>query len=166
MLNSESYGEQSYSENYGKQLKHLYKILLESCNGYIEACKHISSPDLQALFEKTIEDRQMIVKQIRDKMAEYGGSSDDMEGGSEGLIHRSWMQFKTAFTSSSDQSILESCRNGEQVVLDLYDDVLQGEVLYDMTLKTFLMEQRLKVNENFIELDKRYFALFKKDPSL
>jgi len=155
----------AYSENYHKQLQRLYRILQDGQKGYAEAAEHVKSPDLKALFEKIASEREALANQMGSKMAEFGydpnGHDDAL-----GVLHRGWMSIKASITSNTDQNILESCRNGDQAALDAFDDVLQGEILYDTELKSFLMEPRLKINETFVHLDKRYFDMFKKDPSL
>lgn len=155
----------TYSENYSKQLQRLYKIIQEGHKGYIDASEHAKSSDLKMLFQKISAERSSLADQMVSKMATFGydpHAKDDALG----VLHRGWMNIKASMTSNSDQSILESCRNGDQAALDAFDDVLQGEILYDTELKSFLMELRLKINETFLDLDKRYFELFKKDPSL
>ncbi|PRY50375.1 uncharacterized protein (TIGR02284 family) [Arcticibacter pallidicorallinus] len=154
-----------YSENYNKQLQRLYRILQDGHKGYTEAAEHVKSPDLKILFEKIASERAVLVNQMGAKMAEFGYTPDDHED-ALGALHRGWMNLKASLTSNTDQNILESCRNADQAALDAFDDVLQGEILYDTALKSFLMEPRLKINETFLELDKRYFDMFKKDPSL
>ncbi|EOR96392.1 hypothetical protein ADIARSV_0434 [Arcticibacter svalbardensis MN12-7] len=156
----------SYSENYNKQLHRLYKILQASHKGYLEAKNHTESSELKDLFEKYAIDRELLTQQMRDKIAHYGGNADLDHDDAVGLLHRGWLSLKTSLTANTAQNILESCRNADQVALDAYDDALQGEILNDFELKTFLMEQRLNINENYTELDRRYFSLFKKNPSL
>lgn len=155
----------AYSENYHKQLQRLYRILQDGQKGYTEAAEHVKSPDLKVLFEKIAFERQVLATQMGSKMAEFGYDPDGHED-ALGALHRGWMSLKASMTSNTDQNILESCRNGDQAALDAFDDVLQGEILYDTELKSFLMEPRLKINETFVDLDKRYFDMFKKDPSL
>lgn len=155
----------AYSENYNKQLQRLHRILQDGQKGYTEAAEHTHSPDLKSLFQKIANERGELVDQMSSKMKHFGYDTDSHED-ALGVLHRGWMSIKASMTSNTDQNILESCRNGDQAALDAFDDVLQGEVLYDTELKSFLMEQRLKINETFMDLDKRYFDLFKKDPSL
>lgn len=155
----------AYTENYNKQLQRLHRILQEGQKGYTDAAEHVKSEDLKALFQNIATEREALANQMAAKMVEFGydpnGHDDAL-----GVLHRGWMSIKASMTSNTDQNILESCRNGDQAALDAFDDVLQGEILYDIELKSFLMEPRLKINETFLDLDKRYFDMFKKDPSL
>lgn len=155
----------AYSENYNKQLQRLYRVLVDGHKGYADAADHVKSDDLRVLFRKIASEREALATQMASKMVEFGydpnGDDDAL-----GALHRGWMSLKASMTSNTDQNILESCRNGDQAALDAFDDVLQGEILYDTELKSFLMEPRLKINETFVDLDKRYFDMFKKDPSL
>lgn len=156
----------NYPENYIGQLKRLLQIILDSRKGYQEAASMVESQELKEAFGRVAAERETLATALKDRIAQYGGNPDDLSGDFLATLHRSWMGIKTAMTKRTDQTILESCRNGDQAALDAFDDVLQGDLLNDSNLKTFLVVQRHKINEAFMEMEERYFKLFKKDPTI
>lgn len=156
----------AYHENYIKQLQRLLHIISDSFKGYKEAEKDVESADLKELFRQIASERESMTEQLRERIARYGGNADIQGSDILGTLHRSWMGIKTAMTHKTDQTVLESCRNGDQAALDTFDDILQGDLLNDTEMKTFLTGQRFAVSQTFMELDRRYFSLFKADPSL
>ena len=45
-----------------------------------------------------------------------------------GKLHRGWMDIKAAITGSDSESILSSCKYGEQTIIKAYEDALGEEV--------------------------------------
>ena len=154
----------NYSESYIKKLNGLLHLVNDSNKGYKEAVARADSQDLKDLFSHIAQQRESLARELEDRIHSYSG---DVKAGSEfkASLHRSWMGIKTAMTKKDDQAVMESCRNGDQVVLDAYDDMLQGDLLNDTSMKTFLMGQRLIINEAFMEIDRRYFDLFNQNPA-
>ncbi len=156
----------SYQENYIKQLHTLLRLVSDSVEGYKSAADHVSSTEYKDLFNNISRQREGIAAEFRELISGYGGNAEIESPDLMASLHRSWMGIKTAMTKKDDQAVMESCRNGDQALLDAFDDILQGDLLNNADLKTFIMDQRLKVNEVFLDLDDRYFKLFKKDPSI
>ncbi|MXV50661.1 PA2169 family four-helix-bundle protein [Pedobacter sp. HMF7647] len=148
-------------EHYIKQLQHLYSIAEDGKQGYLRAAEKTESNELKELFKQFSNEREAIANDIAVKISRYGGSvQSDENGGPLGIIHRNWLNIKTAFTSNNDQVILETCKNGDLAALDAYDDALQGDLLYT-SLKKFLTEHRLIIREAFDKIDQLYFKTFK-----
>lgn len=157
----------NYPENYTNQLKRVLQMVLDSHKGYSEAIEEAGSQEFKDLFSRIASERETIASQLIERIKRYGGDpADENKNELLGMMHRGWMGIKTSVAKKTDQTVLESCRNGDQAILDLYDDILQGDLLNDTDMKTFLMEQRYIINNAFMELDKKYFDLFKKDTSI
>jgi uncharacterized protein (TIGR02284 family) len=149
-----------YGENYIKQLQHLLTIVNDGKEGYKKAAEEIDSKPLKEVFNRFFSQRGKMAEELKMKIDELGGNAENTGGDFQGALHRSWMSVKTALTKNDDQAILESCRHGDLIALDVYDDVLQGDIL-ETDLKPFLMRQRLQIHEAFMEIDRLYFNLFK-----
>lgn len=153
--------EAAYHENYLKQLERLLDSVVKSQKRYIEDSKHLESVELKNLFDKYAVERNDIIAELKKDIQSIGPkihSISDVK-----IDQQNWDIPLPATNSHSDQSILAKARHTEQGTLDMYDEVLQGSVLEDLSLKTALMGQRLKINESFTEMDRQYFELFKKD---
>lgn len=152
---------ETYRENFIPQLQHLYSILNDGKEGYRKAAQETSNPNLKELFRQLSDSRDKLAADLKKRLAESGGTADGgHSGGLLGEFHRHWMRLKTAFSANDDQVILETCRNGDLAALDAYDDTLQGAIL-ETSLKPFLMNQRIDVHQQFLEIDRLYFSQFK-----
>lgn len=156
---------ETYHENFIKQLHRLLSLITDSKKHYQHASEHIESTEFRDLLRQYVHEREIISNELRAKISSLGGDPDEDEHGFLSILQKSWLDLKAKAAGSGDQELLESCRNSDQALLDGYDDVLQGSVLENEDLKTFLAGQRLSINESFWELDRYYFSLFKTDNS-
>ncbi len=148
-------------------LKKLHTLIVDSIKGYELAAEKIQADDLKALARHVADERRWMAQRIENRLkADDTNLSEADDKDFKALLHRSWMELKTSLTDKDDQVVLESCRNGDRALLEAFDDALQGELLYEESLKLFLMDLRLRVNEVFRELDDRYFAMFKQSNEL
>ncbi|WP_207425322.1 PA2169 family four-helix-bundle protein [Pedobacter sp. SYSU D00535] len=155
----------TYPENYTKQLQRLEALLNDSYKTYQHAIDHVQSADLKELLRSVATERESILAELKSRIRSMGGDPEHDETGFLATLQRGWQGIKAAAAGSGDQGVLDSCRSSDVEVLNGYDDVLQGTILEDTELKTFLASQRLTINNALIELDARYFKLFKSDPS-
>ena len=153
-------------KTYTKQLQRLLGLINDSRKNYQYAVDHTESNDLKDLFRNQQAKREAISAELRQKIQQSGADPDEQDQSFLSKMERSWEGFKASMSGKGDQEVLERCRNTDQAVLDGYDDVLQGNILQNQELKTFLAAQRLTINESFTDLDQRYFNLFKTDPSI
>lgn len=158
--------ETTVQKNYTRQMQRLLGLISDSHKNYLYAIDHTKADDLKDLFRDQAAKRESIMSELRSRIEHTGGNPEEHDHSFLSQMERSWEGFKASISGKGDQEILERCRNTDQAVLDGYDDVLQGNILQNADLKTFLAAQRLVVNESFTELDRRYFNLFKTDPSL
>lgn len=146
------------------ELKKIHTLIIDSIKGYKLAGEKLKSDDLKNLALQVSEEREWMAKKVERVLT---AQSEETEGIDDqdfkATLHRSWMELKTSLTQKDDQVVLESCRNGDRALLEAFDDALQGELLYDDVLKTFLMDLRYRVNDVATELDNRYFSMFKQE---
>ena len=149
--------EASYHENYTKQLQRLLNIVAKGRKKYLKAAEQTESDEFRNLFNRYAGEREDIISELKAAIQKLDGQvneSTEQEAEVQNLN-------STKVHSKKDQSILDSLRGSEQETLDTYDDVLQGSILEEFDLKTLIMGQRLRVNEAYTELERRYFELFK-----
>lgn len=155
--------ENTYNENYIKQLERLLQSVVKSQKRLVDASNEIDSFELKNLFNRYADDRNAIIAELQADIRTLGAESENIVDVK--IDQRNWDIAVPAIGTKKDQGILEKVRQGEQNTLDMYDEILQGSILEEMSLKTSLMGQRLKINESFTELDRQYFELFKEDES-
>jgi uncharacterized protein (TIGR02284 family) len=156
----------AYPENFTKQLQRLLGLVNDSRTHFAEAIEKVSSQEFKDFLKQILIEREALQIELVNRIVRLGGDPDDYKLSFLSGLERSWQTLKAKASGSGDQEILEACRNVDQAVLDGYDDVLQGSILEDEELKYFISSQRFTINQSFLELDERYFSLFKKDNSI
>lgn len=100
----------------------------DSEKGYKEAAEKTESPRLKAIFTRRAEQRYRFGHELKAELKALGGTPD--KGTSVlGDLHRGWINFKTLFTSETDEAILEECARGEEACLEEYNEVLENTAL-------------------------------------
>lgn len=156
----------AYPENYTKQLQRLLGLVNDSRKHFADALEKVSSQEFKDFLKQLLVEREAIQIELVNRIVRLGGDPNDYKVNLLSGLERSWQALKAKASGSGDQEVLEGCRNVDQAVLDGYDDVLQGSILEDEELKYFITSQRFTINQSFLELDRRYFSLFKKDNSI
>ncbi len=156
---------EQYPENYVRQLERLLTTANSGKEGYKEAAGQVHTDILKELFLKYSKEREHIAEELKERIRMMGGMPH-VEEDTPGFIHRMISAIKTVFTwgAKDDETVIESCRTGDLEALNLYDDILQGSVLEQTGLKSFLIKQRLLISEAFNKINQLHFARYKTMP--
>jgi uncharacterized protein (TIGR02284 family) len=102
-------------------LEGLINICNDGKEGYDHASASTESIELQGTFLKLSAQREGFAQELKDHIAVHGGDSQNDTGGVMGALHRTWIDFKQAFTSKDDVAILSAIETGEQAAIEKYD---------------------------------------------
>ena len=102
----------------------LIDILNDGKEGYEHASESTESVELQGVFLKFAAQRASYADELKDHIAVHGGDSKNDTGGVMGALHRTWIDFKQAFTSKDDVAILSAIETGEQAAIEKYDQCI------------------------------------------
>ena len=105
-------------------LEGLIDILNDGIEGYNHASESTDSIELQGIFLKFAAQRTGYAGELKDHIASHGGDSQNETGGVMGALHRTWIDFKQAFTSKDDVAILGAIETGEQAAIEKYDQCI------------------------------------------
>ncbi|WP_207533099.1 PA2169 family four-helix-bundle protein [Desertivirga arenae] len=156
----------TYPENHTRQLQRLLGLVSDSRKHFQEAIEKVKDTNFKNFLNQLLIEREALQIELKNRIIRLGGNPDANNVGFLSNLERSWQIIKAKASGSGDQEIIESCRNAEQIVLDGYDDVLQGTILEDEELKYFITSQRFTINQSFLELDQMYFNMFKTDNTI
>lgn len=149
-------------ENFGKPLNRLMKICLETKEIYLNAAEQTNNPELKNRFRAIAERRGEIARDLEHEIGAHSRVHPEEKGDLLEFLHRSWMGLKAAIPhmgSSGEKGIIETCRDNDQAALDVFDDELQGDILYS-NLKTCLVKCRTAISEDFQDIDRLYLEHF------
>ena len=123
------------------KLHHLVSICEDGKAGYENAAEDVKDSDVQNLFMKISKERASYAMQLRNKIFELGGKSENSgEGGALGSIHRLWIDMKATFTSGDKDSIIKACTTGEEAAIKSFKEAIDDDKV-SVILKQLITEQ-------------------------
>jgi uncharacterized protein (TIGR02284 family) len=149
-------------ENNNEQLVSDLKELLSICNdgkeGYRNAAENVDAPELKSLLTTYSIQRSEYASVLKTAIQQLGGDPDNEIGGPLGVLHRAWIDIKTAFTTNDNKAVLEACVTGEKAAEEAYDKVILNSPL-EATLRSKLIDQLAGIRSalsNVSQLEEQY----------
>jgi uncharacterized protein (TIGR02284 family) len=105
------------------RLNRLITICKDGEFGFKTAAEDVRVPELQTLFRRYAAQRAMFASDLQRAVVNLGGEPED-QGSLTGLMHREWMDVKSAVTERSAASILDECVRGEETAVKAYAEAL------------------------------------------
>lgn len=96
----------------------------DALNGYAQAADRVENKRLAELFKEHSAQRNQFAQDLREQINLFDGETKD--GGSvAAMMHRAWIDLKSAFTSGDERAIISECIRGEKASLEEYDEILE-----------------------------------------
>lgn len=122
-------------------LKELIQIANDGKEGYFSASEVTENPRLKSLFIEFANQRDDYAKALKAHLLKHGAVSENEEGGILGMLHRTWIDIKQAFSSTEDEAILSAIETGEKAALAKYEKAMEDHATHADHLY-LLKEQR------------------------
>src|SRR6187551_573087 len=113
-------------ENQISVLNSLVEINNDRIEGYLTAFEETGDPDLKRLFQAFSHTSWECKEALESEVLRLGGTPDQ-ETRASGKLFRVWMDFKAALTGKDRKGILNSCEQGEDVAVAVYEKILHEE---------------------------------------
>jgi len=102
--------------------------LIETCKdgeeGFRDAAEGVVRSDLKTIFYEFSQQRAQFAGVLQELVRSLGG--DPESGGSiSGVVHRQWINLKSAITGKDEGAILNECERGEDHAKDAYTRALE-----------------------------------------
>ncbi len=91
-------------------VKTLLQTLADGVEGFSNAAKSVKDHNLKVLFEGFAAERQEMVDELT---AFSDADGTESHATIAGVVHRGWIDLKSALTSGDDHAILAECERGE-----------------------------------------------------
>lgn len=105
--------------------------LIETCKdgqtGFKEAAEGVERSDLKSLFFEFSQQRAQFAGELQSLVQSLGGDPEN-SGSMAGVLHRGWINIKSAVTGKDDEAILNECERGEDVAKDAYKTALESNL--------------------------------------
>lgn len=109
-------------------LNTIITTLYDGENGFKEAAEEIDNASLASRFLTISRQRYDFGHEIKPFIKSLGGEVD--KGGSTtAVLHRAWINLKSAIASNDEAAILDECIRGEESALKTYQNVIINENL-------------------------------------
>jgi len=101
--------------------------LIETCKdgakGFASASEKADSPELKSLFHKYSAQRESFAADLDGHVMSLRGKPSET-GHVAAVVHRGWIDIKTAFAGNDDKALLNECERGEDYAKKAYMDAL------------------------------------------
>lgn len=127
--------------SYVEALRSLHTRLIDSRNGYEEALEDAKGRSLSPLFREMIALRDHDAGEVAAHLAHLGIAVDD-RGSFMSAVNRTVMTIRSMF-ARLDESMLPSLIEGEERILDAYDEVIKQAPVGSMELSTLTRQREI-----------------------
>src|SRR6478609_10263650 len=93
-------------------LNGLIETLKDGQHGFRTAADDVKNPSLKSLFDELSMERGRFIAEL-DHLVRSIGEDVEQAGSVAGVMHRAWINLKSALSSGSEHSILSECERGE-----------------------------------------------------
>jgi len=100
----------------------------DAINGYKDAARDVENEALRKYLIDQAAERLRFGQEIHREIVQLGGKPVK-EGSTLGILHRTWMNFKTNLTHNNEQEVCEECIRGEKAAVEEYDKLLEEKEL-------------------------------------
>lgn len=140
----------SYTEKVGDRLNNLLTKSYDAEAGYKKAAEKVNNAGLKNFFKNRAQDRYNFGHEIKEEVRSFGQEVD--KGTSfTADAHRAWMDIKTAFTTDTDEAVLEEAIRGEKASVEEYNEILAETSLPNST-RAILEKQRNNIQNALNEV--------------
>ncbi|HSI28154.1 MAG TPA: PA2169 family four-helix-bundle protein [Methylophilus sp.] len=118
--------------------------------GFRSSAKHADDARLKDFFLRRSKEVSTSVSELQDQVRALGGEPADSTS-IGGILHRRWIDIKTALTSNDNLAVLNETERGEDVVLAAYRKALEQELPADVRAVILRQVEAVKRNHNLVK---------------
>jgi uncharacterized protein (TIGR02284 family) len=109
-------------------LNSLIGICKDGQNGFRIASDDVHALPLKSVFFEFSSQRARFVSELESLMVGLGEKADD-DGSLAGVLHRAWIDLRSAISSGDEKTVVAECVRGDETALGEYEDALRHEEL-------------------------------------
>ena len=106
-------------------LNHLIETCKDAERGFRHVAGHITDPDMKYLFLDIASQRARFAADLLPFAQRLGGANAH-DGSAAGMLHRTWIDLRSAIFRNDPVAIVEEAERGERFSRDVYEDALSG----------------------------------------
>ena len=125
-------------------LNGLIETLKDGQHGFRTAADDVKNPSLKSLFDELSMERGRCIAEL-DHLVRSIGEDVEQAGSVAGVMHRAWINLKSALTTGSEHSILAECERGEDSAVAEYREALDHEL--PTTVRNVVQQQYYAIQQ-------------------
>lgn len=135
-----------------KEMNDLYQLMADGRKGYKEAAERSKTPQLAEMLLMLSHQREGMENDLGAEIRRFKRDDHTQEGTLKGVLHRAWMDIRTALGKADDGMVLDECERGEKYLLERLNTVIGQEQIAPSSA-ALLMEQRDMVARNLAQVE-------------
>ena len=114
------------NKNLESQVNEIANICIDGYEGYKYAADSVKNPEFKTIFNRMAQQRKLFVEEIKNECKPLGVDIE-ADGSMKGYFHRNWLSTKAFFSTSTDESIIESALKGEKEAVATYESAIKPD---------------------------------------
>ncbi len=111
--------------------------LVETCkdgqNGFRTAAEGVKDTKLTTLFNTYSQQRGQFAAELQNEVRRLGGEPGET-GSTAAVLHRGWINIKSAVTGEDEGAIISECERGEDSAVKAYEEALKNNLQGDVKM--------------------------------
>ncbi|AWX44967.1 hypothetical protein HME9304_01974 [Flagellimonas maritima] len=142
-----------YTVEISNKLNELLERTYDAEKGFKQVAEKTNNETIKEFFKNRAKQRYDFGHELKKEIKAFG-QDPDKGGSTEGTLHRTWINFKSLFTSNNDEVLLEEVQRGEKEAIETYNDILNDtDFVLPPSTENMLMRQRNTIRETLETAD-------------
>ncbi|WP_222983087.1 ferritin-like domain-containing protein [Flagellimonas meishanensis] len=136
-----------YTVEISNKLNELLERTYDAEKGFKQVAEKANNQVIKEFFENRAKQRYDFGHELKKEIKAFG-QNPDKGGSTKGTLHRTWIDFKSLFTSNDDEAMLEEVSRGENEAIETYNDIINdSDFVLPPSTENLLMRQRNMIRE-------------------
>ncbi len=127
--------------------------VIETCKdgemGFRTCAEHIDDSEIKAMLMERARHCAESASELQNEVRRLGGHPDT-HGSVSGILHRGWVNVKSAITGKDEAAVLAECERGEDIAVLRYKDALAQDLPGDIRSVIERQYQGVLANHNIV----------------
>src|SRR5947207_11644845 len=110
-------------------INNLIETLKDEQEGFKQAAEAVKDPQLKSLFNQYSQQRSRFATELQNQAKSLGEAEPEKTSSAAGVMHRAWINLKSAVTTGDDHAILAECERGEDSAVNEYKKAVEEKEL-------------------------------------
>jgi len=136
-----------YTVEMSNKLNELLERTYDAEKGFKQAAEKVDNKTIKQFFMDSAKQRYNFGQELKAEIMSFG-QAPEKGGSAKGTLHRSWINFKSLFTSNNEEAMLEEVHRGEKEAIATYNDILHDkDFVLPPSTESLLMKHRNAIRE-------------------